>query len=221
MQRFMIAFTGRVGSSFLEALLDSHPDAKCYGEIFADHPSARTLTESDVRSRLAEMVDAQTGLTACGFKLPFCTVVQPPGILGVLRDSGYSVLHVTRRNKLEQAISRHLATINNAWRSDFGSYVIDKVNIDPSHLVEQVVEMSALDRTIQQSLSEFDFLEVAYEDLASGAALPGVLAFLGLPNAPLTSKYDRQRRLSVRDTLLNYDDVAMALYAAELDQYLE
>jgi hypothetical protein len=221
MRRFAIAFSGRAGSSFLEGLLDSHPDVRCYGEIFADHPAARTLSEEETRTRLDEMIHQEPGVAACGFKLPFCTVAQPPRMTDILMDGGYRIIHLTRRNKLEQVVSYFLATTNTAWRSDFGSYTTDRASLDPDFVLDQIAELTAFDSATREMIAGFPVLPICYEDIVTEEALPAVLGFLGLPPAALTSRYERQRRLPIRDTLLNYDAVALALESRGLGHFLE
>lgn len=221
MRRFVIAFSGRAGSSFLEGLIDSHPDARCYGEIFADHPTARSLSEQETRERLDRMIHQQSGLAACGFKLPFITVKQPPRMTDILKENDYRIIHITRRNKLKQVVSYVLATTNKAWRSDFGSYTTDRFSVDPEHVLEQIDEMNKIDRGTTELIAGFPVLSISYEDVVTEAAIPAVLDFLDLPRAALESRYERQRKLSVRETLLNYDAIATALEDRGMAHFLD
>ena len=67
---FVIGFVGRVGSSHLEGLLNSHPEVQCRGEIL----SRMQLENSreTCRERLDRLVHSSPK-TASGFKLPWRT----------------------------------------------------------------------------------------------------------------------------------------------------
>lgn len=220
MTRFAIACVGRVGSSFLESLIDSHPDASCFGEIVS-HPPVSLGSAAEVATFLDRTL--QAALTpVSGFKLPFFSLPLPEGIMTTLSERGFRFVHIQRKNKFDQYLSMRLAQVNNAWRSDTGSYGVDRIHIEPEEALRHIAGFSSLEIQIPEQIgSAFPYHPVSYEDVVSGDALPGLLDFLGLTRRPLTSVYQRQRRTSQRDAIVNYDEVATALIANGLGHLLE
>lgn len=211
---FVIAFVGRTGSSYLEALLDSHPDAQCFGEVilpgaFADNSAAGIAAFLDKKIHT-------TDLKASGFKLPLGAIETPPGIFDVMTAKDYRVIHITRRDKLDQYLSMQLAIKNSAWRSDYGRYSTQRIRIDTKDMLRYIERFATLDRQIAEMTAAFPYLHVEYEDILANQAIPNVLDFLGLSRHPLTSKYERQRSLSQGESIENYDEVTIALANAGL-----
>ncbi len=220
MAYFAIAFVGRVGSSYLQGLVDSHPDASCKAEIVSHPP----ISEGEA-SQVAAHIDATIGSArtpVAGFKLAFCSLPLPSGILETLEARHYRFLHIERRNKLDQYLSMRLAQVNAAWRSDRGSYDIERIELDPADLLAAIKRFISYEAAIEQQLSgRFPYHRVLYEDVVSGKAIPRVLDFLGLEPKPLTSAFRRQRRISQRDSIANYEEVAAALAANGFDRLLD
>jgi len=87
---FVITFVGRQGSSYLEGLLHSHPQASCLGEIFAPGELSQTTSIPDY---LDEKVVNAT-CTASGFKLSIFHIQDKPDIVPVLRDRNYRIVRL-------------------------------------------------------------------------------------------------------------------------------
>ena len=220
MVHFAIAFVGRVGSSYLQALIDSHPDAACLGEIVS-HPPISEGTASEVQARLDERIGA-TGKPVAGFKLAFCSVPLPAGILETLAARHYRFVHIERRNKFDQYLSMRLAQVNGVWRSDRGAYDVTCIHLDPDDAIEMIRTYTSYETAIADRLSgAFPYHHVFYEDVVSGDALPGILEFLGLEPKPLTSVFHKQREASQRDSIANYAEVAAALEANGFGHFID
>jgi len=219
MGNFAIAFVGRVGSSYLEGLLASHPDVTCFGE-FLSHPPVSEGTAVEVAAHLDRAVRNAT-TAVVGFKLPFCSLPLPSGILETLAARDYRFVHLQRDNKLDQFLSMRLAQVNNAWRSDIGTYAVERIHVDAGAAVVSINAFLSYETAIEEMLSgTFPYLPVCYDEVVSGEALPAILDFLGLDERPLTSGFQRQRRGSQRDSIANYEEIAAVLEDEGLGRFL-
>jgi LPS sulfotransferase NodH len=160
--------------------------------------------------------------SVAGFKLPFCSVPLPAGILDTLSARDCRFVHIQRRNKLDQFLSMRLAQVNNAWRSDDGAYEVEQLYIDPAEAISCIRKFISYEILIEETLSgRFPYHQVVYEEVVTGEALPGVLDFLGLEPRPLTSVFLKQRQASQRYTIANYDEVAAAIRRSGFRRFLD
>ncbi|NYZ11420.1 hypothetical protein HL658_02565 [Azospirillum sp. RWY-5-1] len=211
--KFVIAFIGRQGSSYLEGLLHSHPDAQCHGEL---------LAYSGIGDRLFEHVESHvhtSGKSASGFKLALQHITAYPEIVEFMKIHGYKVIRLYRDNKLDQYISMRLAQINSSWRSDFGEYTVHTLSIDPDDLESEITLFRENDLILEKGLAGFPQIQLSYEELTKPNGHTVCLDFLGLSHCPLNSPFRRQRRLTRRETIQNYDSLVERFAGTEIARY--
>lgn len=198
---FTIAFVGRSGSSFLQGLIDNHPDAQCLGELFWDKSaSTETILDNSVHSTF--------GISASGFKLGNMHAIEFPEVRKILEKYKYKAIHLTRENRVDQYISMVLAMKNNMWRCDAGDYRIHDFLADASHMEKFLGLMEEHDELIRDFIGDLPVLDLSYESLVKEDGYYPVLDFLGLERQPLVSEFKRQRsNSSQRKAILNYDDM--------------
>ncbi|TPK96391.1 hypothetical protein FJ934_09600 [Mesorhizobium sp. B2-4-12] len=218
-QLFVIAFVGRQGSSFLQGLLNSHPDATCLGELFSPSASRRGIKaffrkepqpfihsgEPDISRYLERRIHRLSG-QAVGFKLPLYSMQQHPDIVPALKAFGYKVLLVTRENLLDQFISMRLAQINNAWRSDLGEFKARSFVADPDDAKRRFVQWEQENAETAAAVAGLPAFHVTYEQIKE--SLPQVFDFLGLPPAETRSPFQRQRTWSRSEAVENFAELA-------------
>lgn len=218
-QYFAIVCLGRVGSTYLEQMLDSHPEASCEGEILRPDRIPNASAET-VRSTLDRLVHERGGCAA-GFKLPLVSFAPPPGIFEVLSDRGYKLVHLYRENRLDQYISLQLAIASAAWRSTDGPYVKDAVELPPDATLANVAAFENADAKIEDMTKAFPRIALSYEQLTGSEGMAAVCEFLGLPPAVMSATISRQRQRSQRESIANYEEVANALRAAGKGHFLQ
>jgi hypothetical protein len=218
-QYFAIVFVGRVGSSFLEGLLDSHPDAQCLGEIIVPNMATPHEPLDTFREVLDQSVHL-SGFVASGFKLPLFTIQRRRDILDLLAAKSYKVIHITRRNKLDQYLSMRLAQVNNAWRSDYGAYVMPSIGVNPWRAAKVMKRFKFFDEQIRRLVSGFPYLHVEYEDILATRDFSGILSFLGLQNRPLTCRYERQRAIPRQQAISNFADLERRYAGTPFESFL-
>ena len=204
MRPFIIAFVGRSGSSFLQGLIDDHPDAKCQGEIISQFQKDDPL--SAVRKLLDQAIHS-ADVQVSGFKYGNANVTDGPKITDLFREYGYSAVHLTRQNRLDQYISMKLAMQNNSWRSDAGAYEAVSFVADPEHIERYIGLFEEHDKLILEEISDLPKMRLTYEQLIEPGGHNAVLDFLGLHRRSLVSRFIKQRSGTQRDAILNYDEM--------------
>lgn len=214
---FVVAFVGRSGSSYLQGLLNSHPEVQCHGEIFGGKRFEPGRTE--IRNYLDGLVHS-SGSKASGFKLGVSHIRANGEIVDQLRQHSYRVIHVTRENRLDQFISVRLAQINGIWRSDRGAYDVHSFAPEPQLVAASVRALIRDDTDLLGQLEGFPTLRVTYEELVVARDYKGVLAFLDVSEHRLESPFFRQRRATrQRDALENYDELVKYFSGSDLERY--
>jgi hypothetical protein len=203
---FVIAFVGRSGSSYLEGLLNSHPDAQCLGEILWPGADPRNVGRST--SEFLDIAVHSAKEPVSGFKFGHLHIRGHPEVRAILRDKQYRVIHLTRQNRVDQYISMKLAMINNAWRSDYGSWTQCSFRADPADMQEKFKIMEDDDAFIAEFTEGLPTIKLTYEELIKPLGYYPVLDFLGLSRRELHSPFERQRTGTQRDAMENYDDIA-------------
>jgi hypothetical protein len=214
---FVIGFVGRVGSSYLQGLLNNHPDVSCKGEILANGMLQRS--GKNLRPYIDELVH-NAGKPVNGYKLALEHIQVFPEVLDVLREHRYRVIHLTRRNRLDQFISMRLAQINGIWRSDFGSYSIQSFRAEPQQISASVKLLIEYDEELNRYFYDLPTLRLTYEELVAGYGYRSTFGFLGIADHDLHSPYRRQRNSGgQREAIENFDELMEYFRGTDLEEY--
>ena len=137
-----------------------------------------------------------------------------------MRDREYRVIHITRRNRVDQYISMRLAQLNGIWRSDAGAYGIHSFAADPQHLEASIETFMQNDLRLSDLLQGLPLVTMTYEDLIADTWRDEALQFLGVRQSEMMSPFSRQRRATrQRDALRNYDALARHFEGTEIESY--
>lgn len=213
--RFAILFIGRQGSSYLQGLIDSHPDAKCEGELFApkvsrlrDMVKRRPIAFYNSRCKtVAEYLEQLTNSmpeTAVGFKIALGSIERHPNVITSFSHLNYKIIRLSRENMLDQYISM-IASANGKWTSEAGKFKVTKVKGDPKESETYFHIWDAQNSALDRLARGFPSIHITYERIATD--FPALLDFLELrPHVP-ESRFKRQRVGGQRDSLVNYDEM--------------
>ena len=224
-ERFVVLTLPRSGSHHLCGLLDSHPDVLCHQEVFNPDDvwySPRFSKKydpawTDVAARDADRTGfldkvwhAEEGHASIGLKLFFHD--HPSLLDAVFGDPSVAIVVLWRRNLLRAWTSWEIAQRNEIWnsieRSKLENVPRVTLDFDVRQFLAYAQKRQRAREDICRRLAELDhpFIEITYEDLARGAAIHEVTAFLGLDPAPtLTSPY---LRIGSSDLAMSYRDFA-------------
>ncbi|MGI8751524.1 MAG: hypothetical protein ACR2MN_04295 [Acidimicrobiales bacterium] len=227
LRRLVVVTEGRAGSEALVTRLDSHPDILCDSEILA----TRRMRPEDVvegRARLARV----RGRRAYGFKvltrhiLSVQDVPEATDYLRRLEGAGWLVIHLRRRNRLQQAISA-LRAQRTQYHFEVGHLPpFEPMRVEPAELLAVLELYTAAEGEATRLLGGMHPLKLVYEDdLASSDAqertVARIVEALGLQAAPTSTRQARVSPRSVRDMVTNYEELVELLahtpFACHLD----
>lgn len=203
---FAIVSMGRSGSTYVERLLNSHPNIRCLGEVISKSGGYSLQSKPSIEAYIEEVLFGDHD-GVLGFKMPWDHIVDFPDVFGVFRRLDFKLIFLRRANKLDQLLSVKLAQLNNQWESD-SAYTRQNVEITYDEARTFFTTATYTDGCLKRMCDRFDNFGVTYEDLIAGKEQAPLLSFLGQEVAPLQSGTIRSRTSSQRDAVANYDALA-------------
>jgi len=222
---FAIVCLGRTGSTHLVSLLDSHPEIRCFGELFTHHEG--TLDEAFVTSPIDDPVDyvaqltAPLGERAVGFKLPLNSIRAHPEALRVLEGDQMLIVRLRRLNLLALLASRRLLATTRVPQSTHGDYGDATVAIDPSQALAVFRLTDEHERYLDGLADGRPSFQITYEDLGAGQRLDAIQDFLDVDPVPLQSLFKRVRSRPLSETIENWSEISNALRGTPYEWFLE
>ena len=244
MDRFIIAGTQRTGTSLTVSTLVSHPDIKCFGEVFHFRKGKgkrtpgsyrqylmqdrfnRTLkhylnNERQIRNYLDELYSTH-GAQAVGFKFMLSQTRQFPAALRYVQDHRIKVLHVVRNNILKTLVSRVTAKQRKLYHST-ENITVDKVYLRPRGLIRKLDFIASEARAWREAVSDNPYQKISYEDFVADreSVLKKALGFLGVKYIDnLTSHLKKINPNNLEDVILNYKEIKDCLRGSDYEKYL-
>ncbi|MGE4504578.1 MAG: sulfotransferase [Desulfovibrionaceae bacterium] len=249
-KQFLILSSGRTGSTLLKSLLESHPMIVCFGELLNQdkilwghrNMTAECNTPEIVARRDANpaaFVDAAyrmyagQPLAAVGVKAIYNHLSHGPHAKEVLRHflamPGLKILH----NKRKNLFKTHCSYLVAAERKKRGKYMCSydpkdyesdlRITVSPRRCLEFIRRTRREERFYDGLFAEKAVTDVYYEDLArrTGLEMKRVLAFLGVPYAPMKPGTHKVRRQPVDELVENYDEVREILTSKGFGEFFE
>lgn len=249
--KFVIATSQRSGSVLLERSIGSHPDAHCYGELllgiggFRDaaipevirrrrrqrhyysmiRTGAAVQPARHVRKAFEERTEA-----AVGFRLMHSHA--RPTVIRYLHSLDARVIFLGRRNLLRQVVSRQImhqrqrAIGIGSAHSDSGAFT-ETVHLEPGQVVRDMDRLVEGEQRSRKSLAGLPSIDLTYEDLMGTDGLLDtatndlICDFLDIDNIQLHADLVRTGGQSLKDSVVNFDEVAAAIAASEHGAVLE
>lgn len=227
---FIILGRSRTGTNLLWGLLDSHPNALVFQELFRNPiHQAGGPTGGRGRRKLRDLVQwhlmqrdpvhflesrifmgQPQQIDAVGFKIFYyharSSAWQPVwGYLVGRHD--LHVIHVKRANILRTHLSRKRAILTRNWVDMEGRpSAAPPLTLDYEECLHDFEQTRRWEQEHDALFANHPLLEVIYEDLAANPpqTMNRVQTFLGLPNLALAPKTHRQSREYLTDAIANY-----------------
>jgi LPS sulfotransferase NodH len=237
MQRFLILATKRTGSNHLVALLRSHPDVQCHGEIlrrkFDVEKSApgidRRFLDPDYRRRhglaYVDAIEAATrGVSVVGVKL---MINHDPSLAltrRLIEERGFKVMLLRRENLLAQYASEKLAEKTGQGTVLKDQAVIrDRVHFDGDRFARFAEGMMRRYETARRALDRIEcrYLELEYRELGASALQGRIAHFLGIQGRPLASSHRKRGTQSIVERFDNPEEVRAFLKERFLMEWTE
>jgi LPS sulfotransferase NodH len=217
----------RTGSNFLLWLLESHPRIAHIGEPFGTnelvHPwVVSRIHEIGALGYLKERLQRKSNERVTVFKFQYVhfesEYEERWNISGMDNIRTYltgelniKVVHLKRRNRLENLISHRLAEVTKKYiLFDPKKRVGDlQVEITPDECVSEFEKVAAFEKYYSELFANHSVLEIYYEDLYKSIQSEGrrILDFLGIKRASLRERTVKQNIRPMREVLKNYDEL--------------
>jgi len=215
-QRFVILFEGRTGSTYLQETLDWHPEIVCVAEGLP--PLKESGVETQSQWARAVLTPPFVGTNrAIGFKTKLKDVLDPKRFALLLTERQCRVILMQRQNIVKAIVSEINA--RRLWETTGDWNLYNEKNRPPPPRIELEDFQTRLEnrreregrlRNYVDSLS-LPTLELTYEDLLIDAeeTFSRVFSFLGVKPAPILGKSGVRKATSddLRIAIANFDEL--------------
>ena len=233
--KFMVLTQARTGSSMFTSMLDSHPNIKCFGEVFnpGSNFGYKHWQSKSYKRRIADKylrdyniekyidsllsVEPEDNTQAVGFK-----VIYPgqfdrwPNLRCYCRENDFKVISCIRKNLVRKYISSKIANYEGVWTTQERREERVSLNVDVNDLSRYLDRVETIYQLIDTLTVEFRGIQVSYEELSSNreSIMIEVLQFLGIEELEiqeLKAKTVKQNPERLDQIIENYDEVSSFL----------
>lgn len=234
MSKAIVLASPRSGSEMLIYGLNQHPLIRAESELIGD--SVRRCGEGISRLSIMQFYFDEQRLLKDNRKYIFKAMYdQLDGeCWRWIGTAGIKIIHLVREDYLRQVIShefmRRMAEVGRTSAKAFEPMPLAQLNVDIDwvvHTLTQRVHEVALHREMIKYLPH---LELKYTDLVDvegkeidclpSALTKKVIDFLDIPYPVLATKLRKQNPRDLRKSVLNYDELLVALKQNGLEQYI-
>jgi LPS sulfotransferase NodH len=229
-QKFVIVGIARTGSTLLLNLLNGQSNVIAFGELFRgdgaigwDTPPFLTR-QSPRLQRLLQLQPMEflersvfrrwpSEIAAVGFKLFYYHARTGPqaALWDHLRDEAdLAVIHIKRRNILEQYLSLRVAHATNHWSTAKApDHTAEPVHLGPEDCRRHFEEVRAQEAECDAFFAGHRMLDLAYEDLVADrtSAMQSIAGHLRVAFEPAEARIVRQRTQPLREAIANFDEL--------------
>ncbi len=221
-QRFAIIGNARTGSNYLLDGLKSSPSVRVYHEIFADHNRKMGKDFDKILSTVFQYESKSTKVV--GFKV-FYNHLAEDEWNKLLACKDLKIVHLIRRNRLRTVISLEIAFKTGQWtKSSISNGPREKrISLDSSKLIKRLEQIEKGESTTRVRFKDRRILEIVYEDLVQKpeqmfASVGAYLSINGID--PGKIKLKRQNPETLRELIVNYDEIEAVLKNTRFAEYL-
>ncbi len=236
MSKFVIIGQARSGTTFVQTLLNSHPDVHCRGELFdawqIDDDGKKDTRLPVIQARDSAPADFLErylngdGLASTPPVLGFKMLVQHhPALLSEILPNhpDISIIYVSRDNKLAQFASDLQVKKTGKWTSTDKAAIPPKVHTSPLWATAQSNLLQNEDFLLSKYLDTLPnpMLKVRYSDIRNPNFGERLLSFLKVRNRPLKSRLQKQGQNTVLDRFENAQEIAQHFHAIGRGDWLK
>jgi LPS sulfotransferase NodH len=211
---YALFLVGRVGSTYLTSLLNSHPHILAHEEELRDRQAQGAEDQLDWTHRFltAPMIGRYK---AKGFNVKLVQLENPQGIAQLLRDGNCRILHMQRRNRIKAVISRingqRLYDKTGQWGLFNETNRMPPLEVNLQQFDEYLRHRESVDQELQEYVRNLQLptLPLYYEDMLQDQStfLHKVFAFLEVEPRSVEGMTLKITSDSLREALVNFDEV--------------
>lgn len=210
--RYVLFLVGRVGSTYLRYLLNSHPNIRALGEELREEKVPKRQLEWAQRFLTPPLVGRNGAL---GFHAKLVHILDPDGFAQLLRQNQCQIIHMQRRNRIKAVVSyfngKRLAEATGMWGLFKKSDRLPPFAIDPDEFDNHLQHREKRDQDLDNYVSRLQLptLSLYYEDLLQdrNAVLQQVFSFLGVNPRPVHQSMLKNTSDNLREVIINFDEL--------------
>ena len=216
--RALIFAQGRTGSTLLEKLICATGHFAGYGELLGQSGASVFLPVRYVEGH-ARFLKGRNFV--CHVKLYHLTrdrerkgrkPIQPHDFLEAMTERGYHIIYLRRQNLLRHVVSNWIAEARGGFHKTDDRRESFTISVDRDRLRRALDEKRAFAGQERNAISAFPHHEIIYErDLEQVGShqdtIDGVMRFLGLPSAPVSTDLRRINAQPLQQIVSNYDEM--------------
>lgn len=243
---FTIFGMPRSGSTWLMTMIDEHPDAVCFEELFyqthlqnyyawvSSEKVKRLFTYKEetgksgpkaISDYFEYLEDFNPTARVRGFKLMYGQYYRQPSLTWHMIKKRMRILVIVRENAFENVMS---VLVKNAMGNGHGTGAaenIPKITVDIPAFKKELWKKETIVPILKLfgALFPCPSLVVSYEELSrdSNKVMQGVFAFLGLSPQTVKGKTGKRVQTPYEEIIENYDEVYAVLKDTNRLHYLE
>lgn len=240
--RFIILSSARSGSNYVRSLLNSHRHLVAFGELFQRPekvswhlpgyfatPRQQRIYRTSPRRFLRKIAFGSVPgcITAAGFKIFYDhtgPVDRSPVWRCLAEDQDLKVLHLKRRNKLEQFLSWTRAVQTGQWVSRSSHLAREPhLQLDARDCLRWFEKVCADERSFDALFAKHDMIEVLYEDLRTDpvGTMEKVQDFLKIGQVELLARTHKQARQEPFEAISNYAELKKQFEGTRWEAFFE
>ena len=209
--KFILLFQGRVGGSYCQQALASHPRIHCEGEILSAISDPVGQIE---RARRAFAADPRWA----GFKTKLRDIADPTAFAEFVERTGVRALFLHRRNTVKAAISvingKRLYQQHGVWNLTNDSQRLPPFSVSKTTLDQRLARREQWDSALDEYYQRLDTPKQRfhYEELIADEAgyLDQLLDFLGADKLRLKPGLLKNTNNDLRQVIANFDELRAA-----------
>jgi LPS sulfotransferase NodH len=212
--RYVLFLVGRVGSTYLTSLLNSHPNILALQEELADLQEQGAKAQMEwSRGFLTPPLIGRKGVR--GFTVKVIQLVDPDSFTQLLYEKQCHIIHLERRNRVKAVVSylngRRLHEKTGMWGLFDDANRPSSFIIDPVEFEELLKNRETRDRETEDFVGNLRLptLRLYYEDMLQDedAFLEQIFSFLDIPPKPLEGRTLKITSDDLRKVIDNFDQV--------------
>jgi LPS sulfotransferase NodH len=224
--KFVLIGEERIGSNFLQLLLNSHKAIICYGEIFNPNEEIRKgairlgrsiYNDENPIEYLEQMVfkNYDKNIQAVGFRLFYSHAKGDNWniLWQYLKENDIKIIHMKRKNLLDRYISLQFAKNTGIWieyNEEKMNHENDKtIFIDVSDCVQNFYKTEMIQSEVDDYFNNSNKAIIFYEDLCAypKGEPDRIQKFLETEPHDLNSPTKKQQNKKKREIIQNYDEL--------------
>jgi LPS sulfotransferase NodH len=228
---YVLFLVGRVGSTYLTSLMNSHPNIEAFGEEIRDLEKDGAKAQLDWTNKFMNppMIGKHG---ARGFNVKLVHIVDPDGFRQLLQQHNCKIMHMQRRNRVKAVISRingkRLYNSTGMWGLYDENNRLPPLKVDLEQFDEYLQHREKVDNELADYVNSLSLptLQLCYEDLTTnqGVFLNDVFQFLGVDPMPVKGETLKITSDNLREAIENFDELrsryAGTQYEAMFDEVL-